>query len=84
MKSFGEKRLVKFVGLLPLSLKPVNPIETYQHITESYAYVLKIFVTIVILSADLLKNVSISFGICSTPKLSKYVIVLALTYNAIQ
>ena len=29
-------------------------------------------------------NFQISFGICSTPKLSKYVTVLAFIYHAIQ
>ena len=84
MKSFGERRLVKFVRLLPLSIKSINPIQKYPHITESYACILKIFVTTVNLSVDLLKNLLISFGICSNPKPSKNVIVLALTYNAIQ
>ena len=84
MKSFGEKRLVKFVRPLPLNIKSINPIQKYSHITELYACILKIFVTIIDLSVDLLKNVLNSFGICSTPKLSKFVIILALTYNAIQ
>ena len=48
--------------------------QKYLHITESYACILKMFITIVNLSVDLLKNVLISFAICSTPKLSKYVI----------
>ena len=29
-------------------------------------------------------NILISFGMCSTPKLSKYVIVSSFAYNAIQ
>ena len=41
--------------------------QKYPHITESYACILKILFT----TADWLINISISFGICSTPKLSK-------------
>ena len=43
LKLFGEKRLVKSVKLLPLSIKSINPIQKYPHITESYACSLKIF-----------------------------------------
>ena len=52
LKSLGEKRLVKSVKLLPLRIKSINPIQKYPQITESYACILKIFVTIV----DLLIN----------------------------
>ena len=58
----------------------MNPIQKYLHITESYACILKIFAIMFLL----LKNFLISFGMCSTPKLSKYVAVLLFTYNAIQ
>ena len=37
LKSFGEKRLAKSVKLLYLSMKSINPIQKYPHITESYA-----------------------------------------------
>ena len=84
MKLFCEKRLVKSVKLFPLNIKLINPIQKYPHITESYACILKMFVTIVNLLVDLLISFFISFGICSTPKLSKYVTVLVFTYNAIQ
>ena len=84
MKSFVEKRLVKLVMLLPLSIKSINPTQKYPHNTESCACILKILVAIVNLSVDVLKNLLISFEICSTPKLPKYVIVLTLKYNAIQ
>ena len=81
MKLFGEKRLVNSVKLLPLSIKSINPIQKYPHITESYDYILKIFAIMFLL---LLVKFSISFGMFSTPKLSKYVTVLVFTYNAIQ
>ena len=77
---FGEKRLVKSVKLLPLSIKPMNPIQEYPHITESHACILKIFATIFLL----LINFLISFGMRSIPKLSKYVAVLLFTYKANQ
>ena len=65
-KLFGEKRLVKSVKGLPSGIKPINPIQKYPHITESYPCFLKIFVVIV----DLLIKLFISFRMCSTPKLS--------------
>ena len=64
---FGEKRLVKSVKVLPLSVKPINLIRKYPHIIEQFACILKIFGKTKDLSIDIL----ISFGICSTPKLSK-------------
>ena len=67
LKSFGEKRLVKYFKLLPLSIKSINPIQKYLRITETYACILKIFVCIFLLSI----NILISVAICSTPKLSK-------------
>ena len=67
LNSFGEKRLVKSVKLLSLSIKSINPIQKYPHITESCACILKIFVIIV----DLQINFLASFGIGSTPELSK-------------
>ena len=74
-----EKRLVKFVTLLPLSIKSINPILKCPH-NESYACILKIFVCMFLLSV----NFSISFGTCSTPKLSKYVTLLFNAYKAVQ
>ena len=41
MKSFGEKRLVKSVKILPLSIKSINPVQKYPHIIESCACILK-------------------------------------------
>ena len=67
LKFFGEKIFVNSVNVFPASLKPINPIQKYQHIIESNACILKIFVFMFLLSI----NVLISFGICSTPKESK-------------
>ena len=49
------------------SIKSVNPIQKYQHIIESHGCTLNIFATII----DLSINILVSFGIYSTPKLSK-------------
>ena len=46
LKLFGEKKLVKSVKILPLSIKSINPIQKCTLITESYACILKVFVTI--------------------------------------
>ena len=67
LKLFGEKRLVKSVKLLPLSVKSINPIEKYPHITELHACILKIYFCMFLLPMNFL----ITFGMCSTPKLSK-------------
>ena len=48
-------------------IKSINAIQKYPHIAESYGYILEQFVTVIYLS----RNVSVSFGICSTQKLSK-------------
>ena len=72
--------LVKSVKLLSLSIKSINPIQKYPHITESYACILKMLAIMFFLLIIFL----ISFGICSTPKLSKYVTVLLFTDNAIE
>ena len=68
-KLFGEKRLVKFVKLLSVNIKLINPMQKYPHITESYACILKIFAIMFLLLIIFL----ISSGMCPTPKLSKYV-----------
>ena len=80
LKLFVEKALAKPVKLLPLSMRSINPIQKYQHITEPYACILKIFAIMFYLLISFL----ISFGICLTPKLSKYVTVLLFTCNAIR
>ena len=53
--------------MLHLIIKSINPIQDYLHIIESDACIMKIFVTAIDLSA----NIIISFGICSNAKLSK-------------
>ena len=74
-KLFGKKRFVYSVKVFPLNIKSINPIQKYPHITESYACTLKMFVLMFSFceaeDKGRLKNVLISFGICSTPKLSK-------------
>ena len=50
----GEKRLVKSVKVLSLSIKPINPIQKYSYIIESYACILKIFPTTIDLSTNIL------------------------------
>ena len=61
------KKIRKYVNVLLASIKLINPIQKYPHITESYDCILKIFVTTI----DLSINILISFGICLTIKLSK-------------
>ena len=67
LKLFGKNRLIKSVKVLPLSIKPIDLIQKYPHITESYACILKN----ICCDLDPLMKVLISFGICSNPKLSK-------------
>ena len=55
------------VRVLPASIKSINPVQKYPHITDLYACILKIF----IMTMDLSIKILISFGICSTTKLSK-------------
>ena len=43
-KLFGKKRFVYSIKVFPLNIKSINPIQKYPHITESYAYILKMFV----------------------------------------
>ena len=54
--------------------------QKYPNIIKSFAYTLKIFVTIFLLLLKFL----ISCGIYLTPKLSKHVTLTSLTYKAIQ
>ena len=67
MKLLGEKRFAYSAKVFPLSKKSINPIQKHPHIIESYACNLKMFILMFLL----LINRLISFGICSTPKLSK-------------
>ena len=76
----GENKLVYSNRLLPFNIKPINPIQKYPHIIESYACILKIFVVIFLMPINFL----ISCGICSTLKPSKYVTLSLFLYKAIQ
>ena len=67
-KLLGEKRFVNSVKVFPASIKSIHSIQKYPHVIESYACILKIFV---FMYEGRLINVLISFGICSTSKLSK-------------
>ena len=64
---FGEKRLVKSVKLLPLSIRSIKATQKYPHIIDSFACILKIFVFMFLFPIRFM----ISFGMCLTPKLSK-------------
>ena len=75
-----KKIFVNSVKVFLASKKPINPIQKYPHIVESYVFILKIFVFMFLLP----KNVLTSFGIYSTPKLTKQVASLFCTYKAIQ
>ena len=77
--SLGENKFVYFNKFLPFNRKSINPIQKYPHIIESDAYIPQIFVIFLFPI-----NFIISFGICSTQKLSKTVTFLELTYKAIQ
>ena len=65
--SFGANNLVKSVKVLPVSIKTKNPTQKHPHIIESYACILKKFAKAI----DISINMSMSFGKCSTQKLSK-------------
>ena len=79
--SWGENKLVYSNKLLPFDMKFINPIQKYPHIIESYSCILKTIILVILLFP---MNFLISFGMCLTPKLSKYVIFLAFTYKAMQ
>ena len=66
-KVIRRKKLVKSVSFLPASIKSLNPIQKYPHITELFACTRKML-TIMFLFPT---NSLISSGTCSTPKLSK-------------
>ena len=63
-----KKWCVNPAKVFPLGIKSIKPIQKCPHIIESYACILKIFVVI---DKERPINALISFGICSTPKLSK-------------
>ena len=68
LKLLCEKRFVNSVKVFPASTKSIKAIQKYLHIIQSYACILKIFAAI---DKEQSINSLISFGICSTPKLSK-------------
>ena len=74
-KLFVEKRFVYSVKGFPLNIKLINPTQKYPHITESYAYTLKIFVLMFLFckadGKERLINALICFGTWSTSKESK-------------
>ena len=76
--SLGENRFAYSNELLRFNRKSINPIQKYPHIIESCLY--SIFAVIFLFPMKFL----ISFEICSTPKLSKYITFLAFTYKPIQ
>ena len=73
--SLGENELVEFNKIQHFSIKSLNPIQNYSNIVESITYILWIFVVVFLLPINFL----VSFGICSTPRLSKYVTLSPLT-----
>ena len=54
--------------------------QKYPHIIESFACILQVFVLMFLLYL----NFFISFGICSTPTLSKYITPTPMTFKAAQ
>ena len=66
-KSCEENKFVKSDNFLPASIKSINPMQKYPHITESFACTRKMFAFMFLFPINSL----ISSGICSKPKLSK-------------
>ena len=58
---------VKSFNFLPASIKSINPMQKYPHITESFASTQKLFASMFLFPINSL----ISLGTCSTAKLSK-------------
>ena len=58
---------VKSVSFLPASIKSMNPMQKYLHITESCACIRKMLAIMFLVPTNFL----ITSGTCSTPKLSK-------------
>ena len=69
-------------------IKPKNPVQKCLHIIESCACILTMFILMFLYcdaeDKERLLDALISFGICSTPKLSKQVTLLWLTCKATQ
>ena len=67
LNSLGENKLVYSVNFLPTSIKSMNPMQKYPHVTELFACTRKM---LAIMSLFLINSL-ISSGTCSIPKLSK-------------
>ena len=72
--------LLKSVSVLPASIKSMNPMQKYRHITELFACTRKMLTFMFSFSTVSL----ISSGTLSTPKLSKQTISFFLQNKAIQ
>ena len=59
--------LVKSVSVLPTSIKSMNPMQKYPHITELFARTRKMLPIMILFPTNFL----VSSGTSSTPKLSK-------------
>ena len=72
LKLLGRKRFVNSVKVFSAGIKSTNPMQKYQHIIESNACILEIFVFMFLVckAADKGRpiNALISFGICSPLK----------------
>ena len=75
-----QKSISKICQVLPLNIKSICPTQKSPLIIESQSCILKIVVTIFLLPINFL----FSFEMCSTPKLSNYVILLLFTSKGIQ
>ena len=71
---------VKSVSFLPASIKSINPMQRYPHITELFACTRKMFAFMFLFPINSL----ISLETCSTPKLSKKTTSFLLQNKAIQ
>ena len=65
LKSYRENKFVKSVNSLPSSIKSINPMQKYPHITESFASTRKMLAIMFLLPT----NPLISSRACSKPKL---------------
>ena len=80
-KLLGEKRLVEFFNVFPASIKSINLIEKYLHITESFDFILKTFVFMFFWPINFLISVEICWN---TPKLSKQITLLFSANKTVQ
>ena len=83
LKLFCRNKIKKTFELLPLNIKSINPIQIYIYI-YIYIYIFTHYLIIGLFSINICcisivllpVNFLISFGLYSTPKLSKYVTLL--------